>query len=687
MECGAQRESGWRKLGPTADPWLGKTIGERYLLTRGIGAGASGHVYRAESLAISRQFAVKIVPLDADGSTANSENVRARLNREIGALGQLRNPHVVSFYDVLPIGESAVALLMDLIEGRTLQDEVWAAGSLGLRRALKILRQIANGVHEAHEANMIHRDLKPDNIMIERLPAGDDFVHILDFGIVRRLDDVRVTHGFLGTPLYASPEQAVGGDIDRRADIYSLGAVTFFMLTGKPPFDDDNVYRVLKSHVGTAPPSLSEVAPERYFPDEIEQLIARMLAKKPEDRPQSLAEVINTLDSFGSEISTTGRDQKTGESSDYLQSVGQNSAANRPKTGLGLNQTVQSDVSAVEAARTMDPPSSKGTASSGAPESAIFQRRKSDVALDAIPRDQANAESPEPSQKTQTGVPLPTETSAELSDDENTHIYTLSGNWYGRDIPVQTHPTEKMRANFEDRYWSALDSERRIVVGQTMSSDVRYFEVADRPIITAMAQRKLDVFTGHADGSVILWNDEHPGGKQLHQNGSQSSVAAMVCSRQCFLFGTNSGGVYLALFDDGAIQPLRIQSGAAVRVLASCGEKSSFAVARANGFIEVFGTAGPKTIMQRINSPKGVTQLTFSGDGYLLAAAFEDKKVILYNCLTGSEIARSETMNHAPRFIHFDRDGRLVGQCEIDGEFFGFDLQRHLFSQASTAGE
>lgn len=672
LECGARPDHGWQKLGPLVDPWLGKTIDGRYLLTRGIGAGASGFVYRAESLAISRQFAIKIVPLESEDATANSETIRARLNREIGALGQLRNPHIVSFYDVLPIGDSAVALLMDLIEGRTLQGVVWAAGSLELGRALKILRQIANGVHEAHEANMIHRDLKPDNIMIERLPAGDDFVHILDFGIVHRLDDVRVTQGFLGTPLYASPEQAVGGSIDRRADIYALGAVTFFMLTGKPPFDDDSVYTVLKAHVSTKPARLSEALPGGHFPDEIEDLVAKMLAKNPDDRPQSLAAVIEALDHFAQQRPDVEHARAQGDSaaSGSLRPIAD--AACGPEPNTGLNMTVASSASLDEAS------SGRPGRRASAPKSAVFQRRRSDVAL--RPLSEHNA--PGACAGTQLGLAPSRAGERRASIVSDADIFALPERWYGRGTSLQGMAPGNLRADFQRQYWSILDGARRLVVGKNDSPEVLYFQTPELPAITAMVQCEWTVLTGHADGAVFRWNAENPTGELLHQNASHAAVSAMVCNESYVLFGTVGGGLFAAVFNDEPIQPLRIQSGAAVRVLAARRGRTSFAVARASGFIDVYSTAAPHISTQRISPPRGVTELAFSQDGYLLAASFEDQKVLLYNALTGAEIARSGPLSYAPQFIRFDSAGRLVAECEVDGEIVGLELQRHLFSPA-----
>jgi serine/threonine protein kinase len=699
LECGARPDGGWPELGPSADPWLGTEIGGRYLLTRGIGAGSSGAVYRAESLAISRQFAVKIVALDADESLLNAENIQARLNREIGALGQLRNPHIVSFYDVLPIGDRAVALLMDLIEGRTLQDVVSAAGSLKLGRALKILRQIANGVHEAHQAGMIHRDLKPENIMIERLPAGDDFVHILDFGIVHRLDDVRVTQGFLGTPLYASPEQAVGGDIDRRADIYALGAVFFFMLAGRPPFFDDNVYTVLKAHVGTKAPRLRDVAPDRRFPDAIEDLVAQMLAKNPGDRPQSLAGVIDLLDEISKKRSDSGRSNSGRSSRASRRKSARNhgkkhaekhSAASGPQDSE-LHQTVQSDASLIEAASSeasqskaaqseeaqpkKDAPRGFSRAEEGdskAPKTAIFRRRRSDTGLNAVPKAPAASD----------------------AIHKNTGIYPLPAPWYGENTVLRDSGPGNFTSCYQDTYWSVLDVDNRVITGSAHSSEIAQFKIPESPQLTAFCLRESDLITGHADGALVHWDGEDRAARLVHQNAAQSAITSLVCNENHLLFGTASGALYAAEFDDAQLQPLRIQSGPPIRVVAIGKLKSSFAVARANGHIDVYDMAAPNTPIQRITppglveqpepveQPERVEQLAFSRDGYLLAVVFESQKMALYQALTGMEIVRNDSMFHRPLSIHFNAQDQLRAFCKIDREYFGWDLQHHIFSTA-----
>jgi serine/threonine protein kinase len=286
----------------------------RYLVTRRLGKGASATVYEAESLNISRQFAIKVIDLGACNGDKDPELIRARLDREIEAISRLQNPHTVPFYEVITLSESCVGIVMKFINGQTLDGVIACEAPMDWRRATRLLRQLASGVHEAHEAGLIHRDLKPANIMVEQLTSGDEFVHVLDFGIVWIDDGLEVTRGFVGTPLYASPEQALGERIDRRSDIYALGAIFFELLTGRPPFQSKNVIEVLRMHVGHTPPTLADALEQdgrgarrprantsradeqAAFPHAVQNLVERMLSKSREARPFDLTEVIGALD-------------------------------------------------------------------------------------------------------------------------------------------------------------------------------------------------------------------------------------------------------------------------------------------------------------------------------------------------------------------------------------------------------
>lgn len=297
-ECSNTKPSaGWPDVSTSPYPWLGKILDGRYILNQFLGDGATGYVYRAQALQIHRLFAAKIVDTRRYGKAEFEAELMRRFHMEVEAMSRLRNPHVVNIYEAMQLHDSVFVVIMDFVDGRTLQELLDRVGRIKLHRALDIVRQTANGLYEAHALGFIHRDLKPDNIMIERLPASGFFAKILDFGIVHMMDDVGTTQGFRGTPLYASPEQCLGDPkIDHRSDIYSLGCVFFHLISGQPPFPGTESLLVMDHHVNDPPPLVRDVIPHSHIPQGVEDLLQRMLAKNPKDRPANMSEVIRAID-------------------------------------------------------------------------------------------------------------------------------------------------------------------------------------------------------------------------------------------------------------------------------------------------------------------------------------------------------------------------------------------------------
>jgi len=295
--CGAARPvEGWLPMSEADFPFLGQTIGERYFLEGYVGSGTDGIVYRARDIDLQRPFAAKLINTQEAFSGIDHDKMRQRVRLEVEAMVRLQNPHVVKLYEVVQVDATVFGLVMDYVQGKTVGSILEGGQQLRPELALEICRQVGQGLFEAHELGMIHRDIKPDNIMLEKLPAGGYFARVLDFGIVAILDRPSGSASFYGTPLYTSPEQIMEGTrVDHRADIYALGAVLFHMLTGRPPFVDSSVARILNLHVKAELPWI-ELA---HLPDDVERAIndltRRMMAKVVEDRPADLSEVIEDL--------------------------------------------------------------------------------------------------------------------------------------------------------------------------------------------------------------------------------------------------------------------------------------------------------------------------------------------------------------------------------------------------------
>lgn len=313
-DCEAPKPGdGWPELDLEPDPWLGRNLDGRYLMTRLLGRGTSGSVYRAESPNAADSYAAKIIRIHNSESGIGSRHALERIVSEIKLLVRVRSPHVVKFVDALKLPGSAIAVITSLVDGRSLQHILDQDGAMEPRSAVELARQVAIGLSEVHRLGAVHRDLKPDNILVQTLRRDDPFAIIIDFGIVRLQDELRKTTGFIGTPLYSSPEQAMGDDVTPSSDIYALGAVLFAMLTGDPPFPGRTPSVVLKAHVRDPRPTLASTGTGPWPPD-LEELVGAMLSRKPVDRPESMSEVADRLAAHLRETSAPTAGDASGES-------------------------------------------------------------------------------------------------------------------------------------------------------------------------------------------------------------------------------------------------------------------------------------------------------------------------------------------------------------------------------------
>jgi serine/threonine protein kinase len=267
------------------DALIGRTVGGRYRIARRIGSGGMGSVYAAVHLPSGETRALKALP-----RVGTAEEIQRRFEREAKAASLLSHPNIVEVLDFIANEADAAFLVMELVEGVSLSDRL-DQGALPAGAALAIAREVLLALEEAHAAGIVHRDLKPGNVML--VGGAEDRIKLIDFGIVKLLGDAAADIGadkltrtgvVFGTPEYLSPEQALGRPVDARADLYALGVILFEMLTGARPFDDTDPMALLRMHCTAAPPRLADAAPDRKFGAETEALVARALAKKPDDR-------------------------------------------------------------------------------------------------------------------------------------------------------------------------------------------------------------------------------------------------------------------------------------------------------------------------------------------------------------------------------------------------------------------
>jgi serine/threonine-protein kinase len=272
-----------------------RSLGQ-YQLEHKLGEGAMGVVYKATHGMLKRPTAVKLLRPELGG-----REVHDLFRREVQLTATLKHPHTITIYDYGRTPEGLFYYAMELLEGASLQDVVDATGPQPVPRVVRILRDVAFALDEAHSVGLIHRDIKPSNIMLTRQGGSDDFVKVLDFGLVKRISDANDSEtsdvfAIQGTPQYLSPEGVnAPQEVDARSDLYALGAVGYSLLTGRPVFDADTVFDICMQHVQATPAPMSEARGEPV-PKKLEQLILSCLAKNKDDRPQSAQALADALD-------------------------------------------------------------------------------------------------------------------------------------------------------------------------------------------------------------------------------------------------------------------------------------------------------------------------------------------------------------------------------------------------------
>ena len=280
-----------------ADPLLGAVLLEQFRVEEQIGVGGMGTVYRAHQTTIGRNVAIKVLRPEL----ARDEQAVARFEREARLATSLDHPNLVRVFLSGRLPDNRLYIVMELLEGRSLADELDEHGTPSLERAVIMIMKLCAGLGAVHDAGIVHRDIKPENVYLVQRGRDNDFVKLVDFGVARVLEadgtgpTTTQSGRVFGTATYISPEAATGDETDHRSDIYSLGVLSYQLLTGELPFEGTTAGAVLMQHVHKQPPLLQTKGRGPEVPDDVAHVVMRALSKEPEARQQTLAEFLGSL--------------------------------------------------------------------------------------------------------------------------------------------------------------------------------------------------------------------------------------------------------------------------------------------------------------------------------------------------------------------------------------------------------
>ncbi|CAN5567818.1 hypothetical protein BH10CYA1_BH10CYA1_60420 [soil metagenome] len=321
------------------DPLVGTVLDDRFEIEEVLGSGGMSVVYKANQLRVNRHVAVKTLRMQLDSKPI----YRERFQNEINLLCALSHPNIVTVYDCVIGQDDQPYVIMDYLRGRSLDVLIGQDGPMSVERFLRISVQVCGALDHAHRKGVIHRDLKPGNIVL--MDDESDFVKVVDFGLAKlNVTNRRLTQSgeLWGSPPYMSPEHCQSKPEDERSDLYSFGAVMYEMLTGKDPFHfATSVYELIQIHINTQPPSLAEANPLVTVPADLEAVIFKAMAKLPEDRYQTASQLRDAL------IAVSGG--ANGRHSGDLLSLPTPSKSRSNSTGEISAPTPSANISATEA--------------------------------------------------------------------------------------------------------------------------------------------------------------------------------------------------------------------------------------------------------------------------------------------------------------------------------------------------
>ncbi|MFK7986616.1 MAG: serine/threonine protein kinase [Sandaracinaceae bacterium] len=282
---------------PPADPLIGTTVDGRYEIVAKLGEGGMGVVYHTKHVVLQKDLAMKVLRADV----SKDQEIITRFRQEAQSASAIGSQHIIDISDFGQLVEGSTYFIMEYLAGQELTNIVEDEKSIPTERLVFIAKQLCDALGAAHDAGIVHRDMKPDNVFLIKRGGTEDFVKVLDFGIAKvggASSKLTKAGQVFGTPHYMSPEQCSGQGVDSRTDIYAVGVILYEMACGKVPFDADNLMGILTKHIYEQPIPLHQLPPPTDVPAGLEAVILKCLAKSKEQRYQTMAEVKADLEAF-----------------------------------------------------------------------------------------------------------------------------------------------------------------------------------------------------------------------------------------------------------------------------------------------------------------------------------------------------------------------------------------------------